>query len=62
MQLAAKDKRQATAAIAALEAFQHDYPSSEEAQQVELLIARLRQNQLEPHEAIRELSAIKSGD
>ncbi len=62
VQLASKDKRQVSSAIGALEAYRRDYPASEEAQQVELLVARLRQNQLPPHEAISELSAIKPGD
>ncbi len=62
VQLTSKDKRQVSSALAALEAYRRDYPASEEAQQVELLVARLRQNQLPPHEAISELSAIKPGD
>jgi hypothetical protein len=62
VQLASKDKRQVSTALAALEAYRRDYPASEEAQQVESLAARLRQSQLPPREAISELSAIKPGD
>jgi len=59
MQLATKDKRQATAAIAALHAFKQEYPASDEAQRVDLLITRLRHASGDPTEAIRELVAIQ---
>ncbi len=62
LQIAAKDKRQVSSATAALESFRRDYPASEEAQQVDILVARLRQNQLPPQDAIRELAAIKPSD
>jgi len=62
VRLAAKDKRQVAAAIAALEAFQQEYPASEESHQAELLITRLRQSRASPEEAIRELAAIKPGE
>jgi hypothetical protein len=61
VQLAAKDKRQATAAIAALQAFKQEYPASDEAHQAELLITRLRQSHASPAEAIREVAEIKRG-
>ena len=62
VQLAAKDKRQATAAIASLHAFKQDYPTSEEAQRVDFLIIRLRQTSADPTEVIRELTAIQPAD
>jgi hypothetical protein len=62
VQLAAKDKRQARAAIAALQAFKQDFPASEEAQRADVLITRLRQTHSAPEEAIRELVAIKPAD
>jgi hypothetical protein len=62
VQIAAKDKRQAAAAIAALQSFKQDYPAAEEATRIDVLISRLRQTHAAPDEAIRELSAVKPGD
>jgi hypothetical protein len=62
VQLAAKDKRRATAAIAALQAFKQEYPASEESHQAELLMTRLRHSHASPEAAIRELAAVKPSD
>src|SRR5262249_35047382 len=57
-----KDKRQISAAIAALQAFQQDFPASDEAQRAGLLLTRLRQSHASPEEAIRDLAAIRPGE
>jgi tetratricopeptide (TPR) repeat protein len=62
VQLAAGDKRQVTSAIAALQNFKQDYPSSDEAARADLLITRLRQTHSTPEEAIRTLAAIGPSD
>jgi hypothetical protein len=62
VQLAAKDKRQVTPAIAALQTFKQDYPASEEAPRADLLIARLRQTHATPEQAIRDYAAVKPND
>ncbi len=61
-QLATKDKRQLSVAVAALQSFKQDFPASDEAQRAELLLTRLRQSHSSPEEAIRDLSAIKSSE
>lgn len=58
VQLAAKEKKYAPQAIAALQAYKQDYPSSENAARADLLITRLRQTHATPEEALRELAAI----
>jgi tetratricopeptide (TPR) repeat protein len=62
VQLANKDKRQTAAAITALHAFKQEYPTSDEAQRVDLLITRLRHTSGDATEAIRELVAIQPGN
>jgi hypothetical protein len=62
VQLAAKDKRQVAAAMAALQGYKQDYPASEESQRAELLLVRLRQSSSSPEDAIRDLAAIKPSD
>jgi hypothetical protein len=62
VQLAAKDKRQIAPAIAALQSFKQEFPSSEEASKVDPIVTRLRQSHAAPEEVIRELAAVKPGD
>lgn len=57
-----RDSRQAAAAVTALATFKQDYPHSQEAQQVDLLVARLRQSHLPPEQSIRELARIAASD
>jgi hypothetical protein len=62
MQLAQKDKKFVTPAIAALQNLKQDFPSSEQAGRAELLITRLRQSHSSPEEAIRELAKVPASD
>ena len=62
MQLAQKDKKFVTPAIAALQNLKQDFPASEQAGRSELLITRLRQSHSSPEEAIRELAKLLPGD
>ena len=62
VQLAQRDKKFVTPAIAALQNLKQDFPASEQAGRTDLLITRLRQSHSSPEEAIRELAALPSGD